>query len=32
MKDQLFIHEIDRYLIDSNTKYSIVDYLLNNWL
>ena len=31
-EDQLFIYEIDRYLIDSNTKYTIVDYLLNHLL
>jgi len=31
-EDQLFIYEIDRYLIDSNTKYTLVDYLLNHRL
>ena len=31
-EDQLFIYEIDRYLIDSNTKYTIMDYLLNHRL
>jgi len=29
---QQFIYELGRYLIDPNTKYTIVDYLLNNKL
>ena len=29
-EEQQFIYELDRYLIDPNTKYTIVDYLLNN--
>jgi len=31
-EEQQFIYELDRYLIDPNTKYTIVDYLLNNRL
>jgi len=31
-QEQQFIYELDRYLIDPNTKYTIVDYLLNNGL
>jgi len=31
-QDEQFIYELDRYLIDPNTKYTIVDCLLNNRL
>ena len=31
-QEQQFIYELDSYLIDPNTKYTIVDYLLNNSL
>ena len=31
-EEQLFIYQLDRRLLDSNTKYTIVDFLLNNRL
>jgi len=31
-EEQQFMYELDRYLIDPNTKYTLVHYLLNNTL